>query len=152
MAKQRRGLRQRIGDHLEAGVREVTALLDVLVSEPRKFPAALMRSIRSALHGLWQSRGGGFYGLGVVGAFVYLEVRTIVTEFAKSESVAEFFVSEIFEFILRFSFMSVVNGALATIWPVLLMGKIGVWPVLVLVFVGYWIFKRWDRPEEDHPG
>ena len=143
--KERRGIRRRIRDRLEAGVREVTALFDVLVNEPRKFPAALVRSIRSALHRLWQSRGGGLYGLGVVGAFVYLEIRTVVVEFAESEGVAEFLVSEIFEFILRFSFMSFVNGALAAIWPLLLVGWIGVWPVLALVCGGYWISKRWDR-------
>lgn len=143
--KEKTSLRQRIGRRLERGVREVTTLFGVLVSEPLQFPSALIASVRSGLDHLWQSRGGGFYGLGAVAAFVYLEVRLVVGEFAESEGVVEFLAAEIIEFILRLSFMSIVNSFLACIWPFILIDRIGIWPAVALMVGGYWMFKRWRR-------
>ena len=141
--RERTSLRQRIGRRLERGVREVTMLFNVLFSEPRRFPSALVASVRTGLDSLWQSRGGGFYGLGAVAAFVYLEVRLVVGEFAESEGVAEFLTAEIIEFIFRLGFMSIVNSVLAFIWPFILIARIGLWPALALIAGAYWMFRRW---------
>lgn len=145
--REKTSLRQRIGRRLEHGVREVTMLFGVLVSKPLQFPAALISSVRSGLDNLWQSRGGGFYGLGAVAAFVYLEIRLVVGEFAESEGVAEFLAAEIIEFVLRLGFMSIINSALACIWPFILIDQIGIWPAVALIVGGYWMFKRWRRHE-----
>ena len=146
-SKEKVSLRRRIARRLEHGVREVTTLFNVLVSEPLRFPGALYRSVRSGLHALWQSRGGGFYGLGAVAAFVYLEVMVVVGEFAESEGVADFLAAEIIEFILRFSFMSIVNSALAFIWPILLIDRIGLWPAVIFMVGGFWMFRYWRQSE-----
>lgn len=143
--KERRGLRRRLLDRVQASFDDVIALGKVLVHEPRRFPGALVHRVGSGLHALWQSRGGGFYGLGVVAAFVYLEVATFASEFSQSDGVVDFVLSEALEHVLRFSLMSVVNGLLAAIWPLLLAGQIGVGPVLVLILVGYGSFKLWNR-------
>jgi hypothetical protein len=147
--RERVGIRQRIVRRIEGVARDVTALFDVLVSNPRAFPSAVIGRVRDGVHGLWQSRGGGFYGLGAVGVFLFLEVRMVATEFAEAEGVAEFLVGEILEFVFRFSFMSILNGLLASIWPVVLIGEIGFWPVVILMLAGYWVFKLRRPPVED---
>jgi len=67
---------------------------------------------------VWKVRGGGFYALGFVVTFIYLEVRTIAGEFIESSSLASFFTEQLVEFVFRFAIDSLINTAYSFIWPV----------------------------------
>lgn len=108
-------------------------------------PRSLGGLVRQGLLGIWRARGGGFYGLGYLVTFVFLEMRLVVTEFASSQGVLAFIAEELVGYLLRLGFMSFVNVALAFIWPALVLERIGGWGLLV-IGLGYVGFERWARP------
>lgn len=108
-------------------------------------PRSLGTLIRQGLLGLWRARGGGLYGLGYVVAFVLLEVKVVVGEFAGSEGVIAFLGDQLLEYLLRLGLMSFVNVVLAFLWPLLLLERLGVWGLLLLP-AAYLLFERWLRP------
>ena len=63
-------------------------------------------------------RGGGLYAVGYALTFVFLEVRTIVSEIAGAESIGQFFSEQLIEFVFRFFGESLANMIQAFIWPV----------------------------------
>jgi hypothetical protein len=67
---------------------------------------------------IWKVRGGGFYALGFVATFIYLEVTTIAGEFIESSSIAAFFTEQLVEFVFRFAVDSLINTVYAFMWPV----------------------------------
>lgn len=113
----------------------------MIFSEPRSAGTL----IRDGLIGIWGARGGGFYGLGYVAAFVLLEARTMVVEFQGSDSLASFLGGELVQYVLRLGLMSFVNAAIAFVWPLLVVERLGGWGLLVLA-AGYLAFERWLRP------
>lgn len=108
-------------------------------------PHSAFALLRGAAVALWVARGGGFYGLGCVVAFIALEVRTFTTELAASTSVSDFITSQALEYVLRIGFMSFLNGFLALIWPVYLLDWLGVPGVLILAG-GYLVFEQGLQP------
>lgn len=118
--------------------------------EIRREPRSAITMLRSAAVGLWVARGGGFYGLGCLVAFVVLEVRLFTGEWAESTGVSDFITGQVLEFILRIGFMSFLNGFLALVWPIYLLNWLGGAGLLVLVG-GYLVFERVLRPlVEEH--
>jgi len=101
--------------------------------------------VREGLLNVWRARGGGFYGLGYLVAFLILEIRVLAGEVGESAGVFEFVTSQLFEYLLRFAVMSFVNMALAMIWPIYLFELLGVWGFVVLAG-GYLLFEKVLRP------
>lgn len=132
-AEDRTHAKGRIARHLDA-VREI-----------RREPRAAARMVRAALLRLWRARGGGFYGLGYVVAFIVLEVRFVTSEFLGSEGIAQFVAHELLEYLFRFGWMTFLNGLLALIWPAFVLAWLGAWGIAVLV-VGYFAFEHAARP------
>ncbi len=63
-------------------------------------------------------RGGGLYAVGYALTFVFLEVRTVISEIAGAESIGDFFSNQLFEFVFRFLGDSLRNMIQAFMWPV----------------------------------
>ena len=113
--------------------------------EIHREPRSVITMLRTAAVGLWVARGGGFYGLGCLVAFIVLEVQMFTGDVAESAGVSDFITSQALEFILRIGFMSFLNGFLALIWPVYLLSWLGA-PGLLVLLGGYLVFERVLRP------
>ena len=111
----------------------------------RREPRSAITMLRAAVVRLWVARGGGYYGLGYLVAFIALEVQMITSELAESAGVADFVTSQALEFVLRIGFMSFLNGFLALFWPVYLLDWLG-GPGLLVLLAGYLVFERVLRP------
>ena len=66
---------------------------------------------------VWKVRGGGLYACGYALTFVYLEVRTITSEFVEADSIGEFLSEQLVEFVMRFAVDSLINLVKALMWP-----------------------------------
>ncbi len=136
--RKRRSLVQSIGARLSDSVVTVRRAVD----EPSSVP----RQLRDSLLRLWRVRGGGFYGLGYVIAFVVLEVRAFVDNWAvPGADVVTVLVQEVLAFVFRFAAQSLLNGFIAFAWPIFVvkaLGAIG----LVLLGALAWVFDRYARP------
>jgi len=73
--------------------------------------------LRGALLDVWRSRGGGFYGLGYIVAFIYFEIDMLVGDVVESANMSEFAFGQLLEFLFRFGFMSFINAFRALLWP-----------------------------------
>lgn len=116
-----------------------------VVKQVRDEPRRIMRLLRDWLLRLWAARGGGFYGLGVVVTFLVLEVRMLLGDVSGSDSVADFLVGELLEYVFRLGFLSFLNGFVALLWPAFLLEWLGAWGIAVLV-CAYLTFERMLRP------
>jgi len=119
--------------------REAKSLGSTLVNQPKAFPAEAGGLAKRGLRTMWQARGGGFYAVGFVLTFLYLEIRTLLSEVAGSDGVASFFTEQAIEFLFRFSIQSIRNTALAFVWPFLVLDA---WHEygLVALAAGYLLF------------
>ena len=108
-------------------------------------PKSIGPMMREALVRVWSARGGGFYGLGYVIAFIIIEVQMFTGEILESSSVADFAFAQIFEFALRISFLSFINVFLAFIWPVYVLDFAGGYGLAALL-LGYIVFEKLVRP------
>ena len=101
--------------------------------------------IRHGLLKLWRVRGGGFYGLGYVIAFVVLEIQAFFGNFEGDGNISTMIVQEVVGFLFRFASQSFLNGFLAFGWPLVVVDHLGNWGVAVLA--GTWFaFDRWGKP------
>jgi len=107
------------------------------------------RSIATLAHEsaltIWGSRGGGFYGLGCLIAFVVLEIRMFTTDAVTSDSVIGFLGMELLTLIFRFAFQSILNSLIALLWPAFVLQLLGGWGI-VLLAGGWWGYGRWIAP------
>ena len=95
---------------------------------------------------MWRSRGGGFYGLGYVVAFIVLEIQGTISSWeSASDNIAGVVMQEVLQFVFRFAAQSMLNGFLALGWPIFVVDKLG-GAGLVLVAVAWWLFDRYARP------
>lgn len=101
--------------------------------------------MRSTLIEVWGARGGGFYGVGYVLAFVYYEISMVVEDLLESSGPDDFILGALAEFVFRFSVMSFVNVFKALLWPLLVAGW---WDGIgVLVLLGsYFSFEYLLKP------
>lgn len=120
---------------LRRRLRAVTQTIDRLVDNPREI-FAIVRE-----HGLsiWTSKGGGFYGLGYVAAFAYLEIRMFFDDIVVGDDIAGALGVQALGLVFRFAIDSFVNGLLALLWPLLLLDYTGVWGIALLgvLWLGY---------------
>ena len=135
--KAKRRLMQGTREHLTA----VYGLGRTLVEEPRSFPHRLKLHLLKWARATWNARGGGFYACGFVVAFLYLELKLLVTELLTSAGAGDFIVQQFVQLILRFTVDSLVNTLLALIWPALVLSLSPIYGALGLA-AGYFIFTR----------
>ena len=125
--------------------RQAASLGSTLVHRPREFPHEAGGLMKQGFRTMWLARGGGFYAIGFVITFLYLEVRTIATEVGAASGFFDFLGEELLEFLFRFSIQSLANTVQAFLWPLLLVGEYEYAGVAVLV-LGYLGFDRWCKP------
>ncbi len=99
-------------------VREAKALGSVLVDDPRSFPRELLKLAKRSLRTIWDARGGGLYACGFLVTFVYLEIRMFVVDIYTSESVGDYFSSQVSELFFKYIGQSFQNTISAFMWPV----------------------------------
>ena len=116
-----------------------------VAKQVRHDPGSVPSMLRDWLLGLWAARGGGFYGLGWVVTFIFLEVKMLATDIGGSDNVTQAVMFEALEYVLRIGFLSFLNGFLALLWPAFLLGWLQVWGVAILI-VGYIGFEYGLRP------
>lgn len=71
---------------------------------------------------LWRKHGGGYYALLAVGTFLYLDFMDFVESIANATSVGDFLTSELLTFVIE----TFINTFLASFWPVVWFGAMGV--------------------------
>ena len=116
-----------------------------VAGEVRENPRRMLPLLRGALLDVWRSRGGGFYGLGYIVAFIYFEIEMLVGDVVESASMSEFAFGQILEFLFRFGFMSFVNAFRALLWPVYVLQLYEGVGIIVLIG-GYAAFEYALKP------
>lgn len=104
-----------------------------LAQELREQPRRAVPMLRGLFVEAWRSRGGGFYGLGYVVTFLYLEVNVLVTDVLTSDSVGSFALGQIVEYVLRFSLFSFLNVFQAFLWPFFVLEHLGGVGIILLL-------------------
>ncbi len=107
----------------------------------RHEPRSVVPLLRGWLLALWQARGGGFYGLGYVIAFIGMEIRTLAGDLSGSDSVSEFVLQQTLEYVSRICVESFVNAFLALLWPAFVLQWLAGWGIVVLIG-GYLVFEH----------
>jgi hypothetical protein len=101
--------------------------------------------LRQRLIAIWCSRGGGFYGLGYVIAFVYFEIEMFAGDLAESAGVTEFAGGQILELLFRLSILSFINVFQALFWPFFILERFQATGIMLLIG-GYFVFERLLKP------
>lgn len=116
------------------------ARLRLLVQEITAEPGLIAVKLRGLLVQIWGAKGGGFYGVGYVIAFVFFEFRMVFEDFAEAQGVEDFVFQQLIETILRLGWMSFINAFQALLWPLLVAGW---WDGggLLLLLGGYVVFE-----------
>ncbi len=101
--------------------------MNELSNTTRRHVAEIFAWARRRFLGIWQGKGGGLYGLGYALTFVALEVRALGGEIAASDSAGSFIAGQLFGYLIRISFDSILNALYALAWPLVLLQSLGVW-------------------------
>lgn len=72
---------------------------------------------------LWTSHGGGLYGFGYMLTFIWLELRTLTSEFGEAEGVVDFVAGQFLERFFRVAIESFINSIKALIWPAIVISE-----------------------------
>ena len=128
-------LGRRVGERLRT-VRDVSR---EAATDPKGIPRRTGSWFKRWLGELWKLRGGGLYAVGYIVCFIYFEIQMFVGEIAESSGVADFFRSQISEFLFRFFTETIVNMVKAFIWPVYM---VGINPPYGAIALGlaFWLF------------
>lgn len=136
--------------------RELKSLGQVLVNNPRSFPADLLKLIKRSLRTIWDARGGGLYACGFIVTFVYLEIRMFFVDIYEAESVSGYFSSQAAEILFKYIGESFQNTISAFMWPVHIIEIDPTWGVIILaaMFIAFprfikkplegWLFRDED--------
>ncbi len=129
--------------------REFMSLGRILVSEPKRFPRALLNLIRRSFRTVWDARGGGLYACGYVLTFIWLEIWMLVDDILSAESISAFFGEQIFEILFRYLGESLQNMIAAFMWPVFVIQISPPWGLGILVAM-FMAFPRWIKQPLEH--
>ena len=101
---------------------------------------------------LWSTGGGGFYGLGYLATFLWLEAKLLASEVGEAEGVVDFVSSQAIERITRLAIDSFVNSVNAFLWPVKLIAAYELWGVGMLIVGSVLYTKLLHQPIVDFLG
>ena len=125
--------------------REFMELGRILVSEPKRFPRALLNLFRRSFRTVWDARGGGLYACGYVLTFIWLEIKMFIDDVLSAEGIGDFFGGQIFEMLFRYLGESIRNMVAAFLWPLSFIEMSSRFGVAILVVL-YFVFPRWIKP------
>lgn len=111
----------------------------------RADPKAVGSIVRRGFVRLWRLRGGGFYGLGWVVCFFWLQFQALRGDVSDAHGVADFASNWLVEKLLTFGFETFMNMGLAFAWPgffIQWLGGIGI----ALFVAGFFVVDRLARP------
>ena len=134
------------GRRLGEGLRATGEFSRDAIQRPGSVPDRAHGAFRSWFRKVWDVRGGGLYAVGFAIAFLYFEIREIVTEdipqFIAMNSV---FSSELIGFGIQFIIDTMINFIKALIWPVYV---VTLWPPAGAVALGvaFILFPRYVKP------
>lgn len=124
--------------------RELKGLGQVLVNDPRSFPAGLLKLIKRSVRTVWDARGGGLYACGFLITFVFLEIRMFFVDIYEAESVSGYFSSQASEILFKYIGESFQNTISAFMWPVYVIEVDATWGAMVLAAL-FIIFPRFIK-------
>ena len=110
--------RRTLGRRISESARAAGELGQDIVKRPGVLPGKAHGWVRKWFGKVWKVRGGGLYAVGYALTFVFLEIRTVVSEIAGAEGIGQFFSEQLIEFVFRFFGESLSNMIQAFIWPV----------------------------------
>lgn len=108
-------------------------------------PRQVVPLVRTAMLDIWRSRGGGFYGLGYLIAFVVLEISVVVDDVMGASGVADFALGRALELVFRLGFLSFINVFQALVWPVFVLELLG-GPGIIVLIGSYLAFEYALKP------
>jgi hypothetical protein len=106
----------------------------------------VVAAIRKHLRKIWSTGGGGYYGVGYLCMFVWLEVQLLVDDVLEASGFVDFVSNAILSRIFSFFIESLINAVLSAIWPLILFKDTGwAWGVVILL-VTYGAYNVLLRP------
>ena len=112
--------------------RELKALGQVLVNDPKSFPAGLLKLVKRSTRTVWDARGGGLYACGFLITFVILEIRMFFVDIYEAESISGYFSSQVSELLFKYIGESFQNTISAFMWPVYVIELNPTWGAIIL--------------------
>ncbi|MFT7652131.1 MAG: putative membrane protein YeaQ/YmgE (transglycosylase-associated protein family) [Limisphaerales bacterium] len=94
----------------------------------------------------WRSRGGGWYGIGYLVTFLYLEISMTVSELMETTSSTGFIALQVAELIGRWFGESLMNMVQAFLWPARLIELVGGIAGIVILIGIHLAFEYFVRP------
>ena len=99
---------------------------------------------------VWQLRGGGFYALGFIVTFAYLEVMELLfDDIPTLVSMRDPFGGDLIDFVIDFLVDTLMNMLSAFIWPVHVLSWQEPWGVLLLI-AGFLLFPKLLKGPLEH--
>ena len=102
---------------LAARFQEFKELGSILVSQPREFPAALLKILKRTVRNIWDLRGGGLYACGFAISWLYLEATMLIEDIIGFADLGNALGEQLIRFVFRFTFESLANTIYAFMWP-----------------------------------
>lgn len=84
---------------------------------------------------LWASHGGGLYGFGYMLTFIWLELRTLTSEFGEADGVVDFVAGQFLERFFKVAIESFMNSIKALMWPVIVITEYQLAGIVAIVVV-----------------
>ena len=88
----------------------------------------MSRAFRRYLLGLWESRGGGFYGFVAAATFLYMEAVSLLGEFARIGRLEWFDLGWWIRWVISNLVEAALNSVWAALWPLTWVKHFGVGP------------------------
>ena len=134
------------GRRLGEGLRASGEFSRDAIQRPGSVPDKAHGAFRSWFRNVWDAHGGGLYAVGFAVAFLFFEIREIVTEdIPQFVAMNSIFSSELIEFGIQFIVDTMANVVRALVWPAYV---VGLWPPAGAIALGiaFLLFPRYVKP------
>ncbi len=111
----------------------------------RDYHQSFKRRMFTRISMLFHTRGGSFYGVGYIFTLLFLELKTVIEEFAEFEFTIAGVAGQILEHIIHLSIESVLNIIYASIWPLMIFKQFSKpynFIILIAIFVTYLLLRN----------
>ncbi len=106
------------------------------------------RRLSTEFQRLWRTKSGGFYGIGYIISFVFLELRSFAEELINFDFTISGLIGQLISQILSFGVETLINSIQSFAWPWFFIKYFHWLPGAVLLVLGFflhtWIVKKWD--------